>query len=70
MSIIKKVPLRPETFEHKFGAAVLVPQEEDFYHHDTKVYKIPKNNYEPIDPFKELISTVKTNENNIMNNKK
>ena len=72
MTIIKDVPLRPGTYEHKFTASIAVrPNKDDDdkkkkkYNdiNDNKQKKI--NNFQKIDPFQELLDVSKKNENNI-----
>ena len=44
MTIIKNVPLRPETYEHKFSESVLIPDNENLI----KIYKIDEKETENI----------------------
>ena len=67
MTIIKEVPLRPGTYEHKFTASIAVKNKDD----DKKNSKLENKNikknvgpYKKIDPFQEL-DVSKKNENNI-----
>ena len=67
MTIIKDVPLRPGTYEHKFTASIAVKNKEE----DKKIKLENKNinkqvgPYKKIDPFQELLDVSKKNENNI-----
>ena len=67
MTIIKDVPLRPCTYEHKFTASIAVKNKEE----DKKIKLENKNikkqvgPYKKIDPFQELLDVSKKNENNI-----
>ena len=68
MTIIKDVPLRPGTYEHKFTASIAVKNKEE----DNKNIKLENKNikkqidpYKKNDPFKELLDISKKNENNI-----
>ena len=70
MTIIKDVPLRPGTYEHKFTATIAVkPKKDDDKNNkpnninDNKQKR--KNNYHKIDPIQELLDVSKKNENNI-----
>jgi hypothetical protein len=67
MTIIKEVPLRPGTYEHKFTASIAVKNKEE-----DKIIKIENKNikkhvvpYKKSDPFQELLDVSKKNENNI-----
>ena len=69
MTIIKDVPLRPGTYEHKFTASIAVKNKEE----DNKNILANKNDvkkkgigiYKKNDPFQELLDVSKKNENNI-----
>lgn len=74
MSIVKDVPLRPGTYEHKFSASVVVPEKKDFVHHfDYNKYDGNLNDnknkkrgiFEKSDPFKDIYDVSKKNERNI-----
>ena len=76
MTIVKDVPLRPGTYEHKFSASVVVPEKKDFVHHyDYSKYggnlndnskKINnKGIFRKSDPFKDIYDVSKKNEYNI-----
>ena len=67
MTIIKEVPLRPGTYEHKFTGSIAVKNKDD----DKKISKLENKNikknvgpYKKIDPFQELLDVSKKNENN------
>ena len=72
MTIVKEVPLRPGTYEHKFTASIAIKNEDD--------NKIGKSNInsqnktkkkfggtQKFDPFQDLIDVSKKNEKNIKN---
>ena len=69
MTIVKEVPLRPGTYEHKFTASIAVKNKEE----DNKNKLENKNNIkrkglginQKYDPFQELLDVSKKNENNI-----
>lgn len=67
LSIIKQVPLRPQTLYHPFSQSVLIPKEEDFKHHTVMPPLKSISNY---DKFKPLLQTVKENEYNLLKKKK
>lgn len=69
MSIIKDVPLRPTSLEHKLAGTVLIPEEKDFKSEQIKLHKDNKKTVK-FDPYSELINTVKNNEFNINKMKK
>ena len=70
-SIVKDVPLRPGTYEHKFTASIAVKNKEQ----DNKNNKLENKNTnikrkgiginQKYDPFQELLDVSKKNENNI-----
>ena len=71
MTIIKEVPLRPGTYEHKFTASIAVKNKEQ----DNKNNKLENKNTnikrkgiginQKYDPFQELFDVSKKNANNI-----
>ena len=68
MTIIKEVPLRPGTFEHKFTASIAVPSQNDDkrnkYNYVNKTQKKIGGN-QKFDPFQDLLDVSKKNERNI-----
>ena len=73
MTIVKEVPLRPGTYEHKFTASIAVrPNKDDdknkkkYDNNNPNVNKQKKiGNYKKFDPIGELLDVSKKNENNI-----
>ena len=75
MTIIKEVPLRPGTYEHKFTASIAVPNENQGNKNNKNKYgnynyggnKTQKKmgGYQKFDPFQDLLEVSKKNENNI-----
>ena len=70
MTIIKDVPLRPGTYEHKFTASIAVKNKEK---KDEKINLKNQNenkkksfvSNQKFDPFQDLLDVSKKNENNI-----
>ena len=70
MSIIKNVPLRPETYEHKFSESVLVPEEKNFTSYKTQTQNNNNiqsktnynNNNNKTDKYKPLLQTIRDNQ--------
>ena len=65
MTIVKEVPLRPGTYEHKFTASISIKNENNNNKSDKIQKKIGR--YEKFDPFKDIIEVSKKNEKNIKN---
>ena len=71
MTIIKEVPLRPGTYEHKFTASIAVKDNDDnnnrMKDNDKKYGKTQKKNNwnQKFDPFQDLLEVSKKNESNI-----
>ena len=72
MTIVKDVPLRPGTYEHKFTASIAVRNKEKDNNNNKN--KLENNNrikrkgmgiYKKNDPFQELLDVSKKNEDNI-----
>ena len=63
MTIIKNVPLRPETFEHKFSESVLIPEEKKLNNIKSKTNYNNNNNN---DKYKPLLQTIRENQLNYM----
>ena len=71
MTIVKEVPLRPGTYEHKFTASIAIKNENDnnnnkYYNNENKTKK-KIGGYQKFDPFQDLIDVSKKNEKNIKN---
>ena len=73
MTIVKDVPLRPGTYEHKFTASIAVRNKEKDNNNNNN-NKLEKNDnikrkgmgiYKKYDPFQELLEVSKKNEDNI-----
>jgi len=73
MSILKNVPLRPETYEHKFSESVLVPEDKKFNGNKTEFKNNQYNNKNNIiysktnydvktDKYKPLLQTIRDNQ--------
>ena len=73
MTIVKEVPLRPGTYEHKFTASIAIKDESINKKNkdldDKKSNKAQKRigSYQKFDPLKDLIDVSKKNEKNIKN---
>ena len=71
MTIIKDIPLRPGTYEHKFTASIAVKNKEEDYKNKNKyenkigIKRKGIVNNQKYDPFQELLDVSKKNENNI-----
>ncbi len=63
MTIVKEVPLRPGTYEHKFTASIAIKNENN------NINQIQKKTggYKKFDLFQDLIDVSKKNEKNIKN---
>lgn len=74
MTIVKEVPLRPGTYEHKFTASIAIKNENDNnnnygnsnFNKENKTKK-KIGGYQKFDPFQDLIDVSKKNEKNIKN---
>ncbi len=68
MTIIKNVPLRPETFEHKFSESVLIPEEKKLNNIKSKTNynNNNNNNNDNNDKYKPLFQTIRENQLNYM----
>ena len=68
MTIVKEVPLRPGTYEHKFTASIAIKNEDDI-NNKNKSNKGQRKigGYQKFDPFKDIIEVSKKNEKNIKN---
>ena len=64
ISIVKEVPLRPQTIYHKFSESVLIPKEEDFKHEVE--LPPPTLTISNEAKFKHLFQTVYSNEYKIL----
>ena len=53
MTIVKEVPLRPGTYEHKFTASIAIKNEDDNKNKSNKTQK-KLGGYQKFDPFKDL----------------
>ena len=69
MTIIKDIPLRPGTYEHKFTASIAVRNKEEDKKNKLENKNVQKHirvgTYKKSDPFKDLLDVSKKNENNI-----
>ncbi len=72
MTIIKEVPLRPGTYEHKFTASIAIDnndnnKKKDYEKNYKKTVKTQKKYdwNQKFDPFQDLLEVSKKNENNI-----
>ena len=68
MTIIKEVPLRPGTYEHKFTASIAIKDENNNNKNEKKIENKTKKQirgYKKFDPFEDLIDVSKKNEKNI-----
>ena len=63
MTIIKNVPLRPETYEHKFSESVLIPEEKNLKYKSKTNYNNNNNNNKN-DKYKPLLQTIRENQIN------
>ena len=67
MTIIKNVPLRPETYEHKFSESVLIPEEKNLKYKSKTNYNNNNNNKNDNnknDKYKPLLQTIRENQIN------
>ena len=69
MTIVKEVPLRPGTYEHKFTASIAIKNENNNINKNNNINQMKKRTegYKKFDPFQDLIDVSKKNEKNIKN---